>query len=209
MPTTSRRRGRGSTPIGESVPVCVTSTISSPTNAPSRSATPSPMTYPAEGVLTRRRDVVEAPPRDRVGHVGDARLELRVDPLDVDEHLTEAGPGERLALDRRRGGRDPLHRLELPCLGAVVGEAAPEHLPDIDMRLGADDPIAHLLLQAGHQGQRDDQRGDPDRHASDRYQRRAGDGCLLPPRQQVAGRDVELKGKRHRDSLVSFPLLSP
>ena len=46
MPTTSRRRGRGSTPIGDSVPLCVTSTISSPTNAPSRSATPSPMTIP-------------------------------------------------------------------------------------------------------------------------------------------------------------------
>ena len=63
---------------------------------------------------------------------------------------------QRLAEDRRRRADDVRHLPQLVGLGAVVGDAA--GLPDVDVRVRAEDAVAQLLLQAGHQRQRDDQR---------------------------------------------------
>ena len=53
------------------------------------------------------------------------------------------------------------HRRSCADLGVVVGDAAV--LPDVDVRGGAEDAVAQLALQAGHQRQRDDERHHADR----------------------------------------------
>ena len=66
------------------------------------------------------------------------------------------------------------------------------------MRVRAKDPIAQLLLEAGHHRQRDDDRADADGDTDDRNQRDDRDERLLPLREQVADGDVELEGDLHQ-----------
>src|SRR5690606_38586240 len=110
------------------------------------------------------------------------------------EPLARAGPDHRLA-DDRRGRAD--HARNLPDaldLRPVVGDAA--GLPDVDVRAGAENPVPQLSLQPRHQRQRDDERGDPHRHAERRDQGDDGDERLAPPGEQVPEGDVQLE--RHR-----------
>ena len=73
----------------------------------------------------------------------------------------------------------------------------PRGVPDVDVRIRADDAVAELLLQTGHQRQRDDERHDADGDAERRDERDDGDERLLPLGEQVAERDVELEGHVH------------
>ena len=70
----------------------------------------------------------------------------------------------------------------------------PPVLPDVDVRVRAEDAIAQLLLEPGHQRERDDQRHDADRDAERRDERDDRDERLLALGEQVAQRDVQLEG---------------
>ena len=91
----------------------------------------------------------------------------------------------------------------------------PSALPDVDVRGRAEDPIAQLLLEPGHQRQRDDERHHADRHAERRDERDDRDERLLALGEQIAERDVQLEGDmfitaklQRRDcsaALLAFP----
>ena len=145
------------------------------------------------------RDVVRSA-LERLGRaLADRRLQLRdghladrVDALDVDEPQALLAGDHRLADQRRRR---PLHAGQLPHLfdlGVDVLDTA--GLEDVDVRGRADDAIAELALQAGHQRERDEQRHDPDGHAEHRDQRDQRDERLLAPRQQIPQCDEQLEG---------------
>ena len=102
-----------------------------------------------------------------------------------------AAADQRLAHDRRRGADDAGHGQQLRHLGVVVLDAA--GLPDVDVRRRAEDAIAQLALQAGHQRQRDDQRHDADGDADRRDQRDDRDERLLAAGEQVAEGDEQLE----------------
>ena len=73
----------------------------------------------------------------------------------------------------------------------------PDVAPDVDVRVGAEDAVADLLLQARHDGERDDDRRDADGDADDRDERDQRDQRLLALCQQVPQRDLELERKGH------------
>ena len=98
-------------------------------------------------------------------------------------------------MQRRRDADDARHLLQLLHLRVDVGDARTRRLEDVDVRRGAEDAVAQLALQAGHQRQRDEQRHDADHHADDRDERDERDERLLAPREQVAEGDEQLEGQ--------------
>jgi len=92
----------------------------------------------------------------------DLLLEYRIDALDLHRLRLSRRGNEALTENRRRRADDVGDLAQLVSFGAVVGDAA--GVPDVDVRIRADDAVPELLLEAGHQRQRDDERHDADRH---------------------------------------------
>ena len=76
-------------------------------------------------------------------------------------------------------------------LGVIVGDAA--EFPDVDVRTRAQNAVPKLLLEPGHDRQRDDHRHHADDHADRGEERDDGDERLLALGQQIAEGDVELE----------------
>ena len=152
-------------------------------------------------VFGPRGQRVQAAAPHRADDVGDLRLERRIDALDLNRQRILAGGDQALTEDLRRRADDVRHLAQLLGLRVVVGDAA--RVPDVDVRVGADDAIAQLLLESGHQRQRDDQRHDADRHAERRDERDDRDERLLALGEQIAERDVEFEGDVHLDPFSS------
>ena len=102
----------------------------------------------------------------------------RVDALDLNRRADAAAEDQRLVENRGRGAQHPRHLPEPVGFGAVIRDAAA--LPDVDVRVRRENPVADLLLQAGHQRQGDDQRHDADGDAERGDERDDGDERLLP-----------------------------
>ena len=188
-------------PIGDSVPSGVVTSTESPTTTPSLRARSLPsrmrvglaVWQPASVVETARVRI--APPMSVT--LGSSAGSM---PLSVMNAALAGCGDQRLAENRRRGAqRRPAPGASFAASALVVGDAAA--LPDEDVRVRAEDAIAQLLLQPGHQRQRDDERHDADRHAERRDERDDGDERLLALGEQVAQRDVQLEGDVHASRL--------
>ena len=101
--------------------------------------------------------------------VGNSRFEPRIDALHVDRGIRPV-----LCFDQPDGadgrGRTyhPLHRKDAFHVPLVVLNAA--DMPHVNVCSRAEDPIAQLSLQPGHQGERNDERHHPHRDAKCRDQ---------------------------------------
>ena len=196
-PTTSNGRGRANMPSGVRVPCGLISCTRSPTFTSSTSARSVPIRIPGTSSGPRVERVGGAL-ANRGLQLRDGHLARRVDALDVDEPQALLAGDHRLAEQRRRRALHARQLQHLLDLGVDVLDAA--DLEDVDVRGRADDAIAQLALQAGHQRERDEQRHHADGHAEHRDQRDQRDERLLAPRQQIAQGDEELE--RHCSSLV-------
>ena len=142
----------------------------------------------------------EAPLLHRARQFVHLRLERRIDPFDGDELIVPGGLDQRLADQHGRRAGDVRHRLQPLRLGVDVVEALRRQLRDIDVRRRAEDAIAQLALEAGHQRDRDDQRRDAHRHAERRDHRDQRNERLLAPGHQIPKRDVHLEAHIYFDS---------
>ena len=100
------------------------------------------------------RDGVDRPFDHRLREVRDLAFELRIDALDADELRPLLVRDEALALNRRRRADNARHGAQLGDLGGQIRQAG--SLPDIDVGGSAENPVAQLALESGHQRQRDD-----------------------------------------------------
>jgi hypothetical protein len=130
-------------------------------------------------------------------------LEYRVDAFHLERLRLARDRDQALAENRRRRAEDVPHLAQLLRLGVIVVDAV--RIPDVDVRVGAEDAIAELLLEPGHQRQRDDQRHDADRDPEGRDHRDHRDERLLSFGEQVPEGDVQLEGEFHSNS---YDLLS-
>ena len=143
--------------------------------------------------LGARLQVAHAPRRHRAPQVGDLGFQRRVDALERHKRIAALGAQQRLAQNGRRRADHAVQGAQLGDLLAVV-HAEAVALPHVDVRASAEDPVAQLSLQPGHQRQRDDERRHAHRDAKGRDERDDRDERLLAPRQQVAEGDVEFEG---------------
>ncbi len=180
--------------FGVSVPWAVTSDTESPTATPSCAARSVPRRMPGRpfGGVGQR---LEAAALERALQVGDARLELGIDAFDLHRRLLAAGRQKPLAHQRRRRANDVWQLRQLRRFGAVIDNAA-GRFRDVDVRVRPEDPVAQLALQPGHHREGDDDSHHADRDAECRDQRNDGDERLLPLREKIAQRDLELEGNR-------------
>ena len=124
-------------------------------------------------------------------------------PLIVMNWLSAGALRQPKSEDDRRRGHDTRHGAHLPDL--LVRLTQPSSLEHVDMRLRADDAITQLALEAGHQGQHDEERHHTDGHADGGDQRDERNEGLLPAGQQVADGDEELEGEVVQSLLVANP----
>jgi len=101
-------------------------------------------------------------------------------------------PRDRLAEDRRRGARHSRQGANTFDLRVIVGD--PAGLPEIDVRLRSEDPVAQLVLQAGHERQHHDQCRDADGDPDRRDQRDHRNEGLPPLGEEIPEGDVEFEG---------------
>ena len=147
-------------------------------------------------VRVRRAQRVEAPLLHRTADVGHRRLERRIDSLHGDELLAARRGNERLAVDRRRRADHVRHLQQFVDLHVVIGDAV--RLEHIHVRVRSEDAIAQLLLEPGHDRERDDHRHHADADAERRDERDDGDERLLAFREQIAERDVQFERDIHK-----------
>ena len=91
----------------------------------------------------------------------------------------------------RAGSRNALDAAQPFDLGVVVGD--PARLPDVDVCRRAQDTVAQLGLQPGHQCQGNNQGQDANRHANRGEQRHARDRRVLTAREEVSEGNKQLK----------------
>ena len=121
--------------------------------------------------------------RDRRGKHGDRGLERRVDALDHGKAAAAAVGDHGLGFNRRRGAYHAGHGPQAGDLGLVVGDAG--RLPHVDVGGRAQDAGLQFLLEAGHQGEGDDQGHDPDGDADGGDQGNDRDEHLAALGQQI------------------------
>ena len=144
-------------------------------------------------VAFRRSQRVEVTARDRALQIRDLLLEHRIDALDL--HGLGLAHRRYEALTENLGRRPDHvgHLAQLLSFEMVIGN--PACVPDVDVGARAEDAVAELLLETGHQRQCDDERHDADRHAKRGDERDDRDERLLPLRQQIPEGDVQLEGQ--------------
>jgi hypothetical protein len=143
------------------------------------------------GLLQRR----DAAALHRPPDIRHTLFEGGIDALDAEERLGLLAGDQALAQDGGRRSHDVRLLAQALHVGAVVrNPAGPEH---VDVRGGAQDPVAQLPLQAGHEREGNHQRHDANDHTE------GGDGGddrderLLAPGKEVAQGDVQLEGEVH------------
>ena len=140
------------------------------------------------------------------GQVGDGGFVGRRDAAHDGRAHVLAARHQRLRRDEGRGA-DHLRVLpRLRCGGAPVGQRRAARLEDLDVRDDRQHAVAHLLLEAVHDAEHDDQRGHAQadaehRHAGDEGNETVATAAAAGPR--IAPTDLQLVGKVHRGGMLT------
>ena len=139
------------------------------------------------------------------GEVGDGRLFLRRDAADDDAAHVVAARDQRLRGNERRGADD------LGILPRLVGDPAPVDeagtagVAQLDVGDHRQHPVAHFLLEAVHDRQDDDQRGDAEGDAEHRHAGDERDEAVPAPGPagpRVAPADLQFIGPVHAGAML-------
>ena len=114
----------------------------------------------------------------------------RVDAAHDDARDVPPDGEHRLSVDERCRGDHAVHRPDAPDhVRLVLDRAAVAHHHDV--RVEAEDLVAQILLEAGHDGEHDVQRGDADRHPEERDGGDEGEERAAPAGAEVTEADEE------------------
>ncbi len=196
MPVSVNCFSRGITPAGVICPPAATSVTLSPTRTPSARASSAPSTMfqlpgvSAASVLSRSCAASGVTVASSAGEMPRTMAARMSSPRATSAcAATKGAAPSTWGLRARLGGG-----------GLPVGQRRAARLEHLDMRDHRQHAVAHLLLEAVHHAEHDDQRGHAQRDAEHRHAGDEGDEAVAPPAAtgpRVAPADLQFIGEAH------------